>query len=607
MNESAIDVEPIGDGVAIHLPYRQLGNLKRVGWIIVALSLMGAIFLIGWISTPLLWGIDLIRQGQMFGWLLVAFGSLGFIGLFAAVRFLTLGICILCNRTRCSITVSESRILGREKFGWFSFKSKWDRSEFKQIFVMPIGSIGSSREVESGNRSALGFIESFFGGEGKNFYAMSNKKRNGDTIGTGYPKEVIDAAAVAIAAELNRNSTESVLIVRDPVLQTEDDSGVSGRVTVQDLTEEEVEQAEFILPKDSQLETIEDGDSKVYRVPERTLVRGTNGLFFFSVLWNGFILLFTTVTLRGNQIDWGFVGVISIFWIVGIALLVGSIYMARQSALIGVKDGLLFIERKTIFGTRWTEFTADQVESIEMGHSNMEVNGVPVMNLTIKPHEGKSVGMFMHLDNEEIQWLAQQLRRSLDLRVYGSSFAVGNFDSAELMEHLSSTNIEVQQDHDRTTITVPPHRFEGARTLGFLGLAFTVVPVPATIAAMCFVGFEWPIILFAVLFSCMGAVMFFIHRMTTSRNYQIVVTSQQLDVAVDGFMPCNGLSATRPEILSVDVLDSETRLNNQRLLCLKIKVKGRNGLTMMTGRDSVELVYVARLIHQRLQLDASGS
>ena len=101
--------------------------------------------------------------------------------------------------------------------------------------------------------------------------------------------------------------------------------------------------------------------------------------------------------------------------------------------------------------------------------------------------------------------------------------------------------------------------------------------------------------------------MFFIHRMTTSRNYQIVVTSQQLDVAVDGFMPCNGLSATRPEILSVDVLDSETRLNNQRLLCLKIKVKGRSGLTMMTGRDSVELVYVARLIHQRLQLDASGS
>lgn len=322
------------------------------------------------------------------------------------------------------------------------------------------------------------------------------------------------------------------------------------------------------------------------------------------------MVVFTTLGLRfgnGAQMDWSFLGMISIFWIIGIGMLVRSIYVARQSALVGVKDGLLFIERKTMFGTKWTEFTSDQVESIKMAHSNLEVNNVPVMNLRIQPFEGEAVGMFSHLENGEIQWLAQQLRRSLGLRSNANRFAVGNFDTSELLQHISSTNIEVQQANDRTTITVPPHHVRGLRMLGMLGLVFMVVPIPAAIAAMFFNGFDVFSLIFSVAFASMGALLFCIHRMTTTRNYLIVATSQQLDVTVEGFMPCKGLSATRPEILSIDVHDSETKVNNEKFLCLVIKVKGRNGLTMMTGRNEAELVYVGRLLHQRLRLDASDS
>lgn len=606
MNESGVDIEPIGDGVAIHLPRRELGSLRKVGWIIVGFSLLGTLFLIGWMATPVWWGVDLIRQGKTFGWLLVAFGCLGLGGLYATVKYLTLGISILRDKTHCSITVFENRILGRERFGWFSMKHKMERSEFKQIFVLPIGSVNDSRGETSGNQLVLGLVESFFGGDSRNFYGIANQKRNGTMLAPGYPKEILDSVAAAMAAELNRNSTESVLIVRDPIVQSNDGSTNSDMVTVQNLTEEDVDEADFTQPADSQIEIIEESDSTVYRIPERSLRSGTNGLFFFSVLWNGFMILFTTLVIRdmGNGIEWPIIAFLSIFWLVGIGLLVGSIYMAWQSALVGVKDGLLFIERKTIFGTRWTELTAEEVESIELGHANMEVNGVPVMNLKIQPMNEKAVGMFSHLDNEEIVWLAQRLRKSLGVESERNRHSVRNFDSSEPIEQLAKTDIEVQQDGNRSTITVPPHHFKGSRSFGALGLGFMVVPVPAAITAMQFVGFEFMLFLFVIVFSCFGAAMFFIHRLATTRNYLIVATDQQLDIAVHGFMSGNGLSAARAEIISINVFDSGTKLNNETLLCLKVKVKDRKGLTMMTGRNQKELLYVARLLHQRLKLDA---
>ena len=603
MHESEIEVVPNGEGVTIHLPQRELGGFKKAGWLIVGISSIGTLFMIFWISMPVSWGVDLLRQGQMFGWLFVAFGSLGLGGLYASAKFLALGISVLRDKTRCSVTVSDKRIVSQEKFGWFGWKQKIKRSEVDQIFVLPIGSIGSSREEPSG--SGLGFLESIFDGDTSNFYAITNQKRDGQMIAPGYPKEIVDSVATTIAGELNRNSAGSVLINRDPVARSSDDSPSTSIVTVQNLTEEEVEQADFTLPPDSQLEIIEEGDSKVYRIPERTLLRGSSGLFFFAIIWNGFMAVFTAAVIFGakeNELDLAFIAFTVVFWSIGIGMLVGSFYMARQSALVGVKDGLLFIERKTIFGTKWTEFAADQVESIEMDSTNMQVNDVPVMNLKIQPLEGDAVGMFSHLDNEEIQWLAQQLRRSLGLSSNLNRFAVGNFDPSKPLEHLPSTDIQVQQDNGRTAITVPPHRFRGSRMLGFLGLLFMVVPFPALIAGIWFWGFELFFLIFTMVFSGMGAIIFFAHRISTTRNYQIVATSQKLDVTVNGFMPNQGLSATRPEILSVDVFDSGTQLNGKMLLCLKIKVKDKRGLTMMTGRDSKELVYVARLIRQRIQL-----
>jgi len=606
MDESEIDIESVGDGIAIHLPDRKLGDAKKAGWVIVGMAAVGMLFMLCWILTPVSMGVGLIRKGEMFGWLFVAFGSLGLGGLYAAGKFLSLGVAVLRDKTRCTITVTDEKIVAREKFGWFSYKRQMDREEIEQLFIMPVGSIRGSRDVNKDNRTSLKVLESFFG-DVSDFYAITNRKRDGDMMAAGYSREILDSAAAAIAEELNRNSVESVLIVREPSGTTANDTGNPGPVTVQNLSREEVDRSDFELPEDSTLEVIEEGDSIVYRIPERTLTKGSNGMFMFSIFWNGFMVIFTASFLFGNGLDLAAMSFMLFFWAIGIAMLVGAVYMARQSALIGVKDGLLFVERKTIFGEKWTEFSAEQIESIEMGRSNMEVNDVPVMNLQIKPHDEKLIGMFSQLDNAELEWLAQQLRRALGIESRAASFSVANFDPAAPIEELVSTDIEVQKKPAQTTITVPPYRFKGSRSLWAIGLAFMVFPIPAGIALNLIDGFDLMILIFATLFASFGAVMFFGHRMIATRNYLITATEQHLDVEVHGFMPCGGVSATRQEILSVDVVDTGTKLNNESMHCVKIRLSNGKGMSMMTSRDRKELIYVARLIHQQLRLDPPGS
>jgi len=605
MDESEIDIEPIGDGVRIHLPNRKLGGAKKVGWAILVMALLITLFMISWIAMPVGWGIGIMMKGEMLGALFIAFGCLGLGGLYAAAKFIALGVAVLKDRTRCSVSIEENRLLCREHFGWFSYKRKIPRDSIDQLYIAPVGAMGSSRSETSENRSGVVMIDSVLGGDVSNLYSIITNKRNGKRIVPGYPKEILDLAASAIAKELNRSRTDSVLINRDEF--SDDDARAESLVTVQNLTEEEVQQSDFIRPDDSQIDIIEEGDSLVYRVPERTLMKGSGGLFFFSLFWNGFMVIFTMSLFFGNGFDFLSIPFILIFWTVGIGILVGAMYMAWQSALIGVKDGLLFIERKTIFGTKWTEFNAEEIDSVEMAYANVEVNNVRVMNLKIQPLEQKPVSMFAHLDNSELQWLAQQLRRSLGVESKQLHLAVGNFDQAGELVVPASTDIKVQQDRSRTTIIVPPRDFDGAKTLWLLGMTFSLAPVPAALSAMWFVGFRLEPFMFAIAVSITGAVMYVVHRFITTRNYYINVTAQQLDVEVRGFMSNHGLSAKQPEVKSVNVLDSELQLSGRSLYCVQIKVNDGKGLMMMTGRKEEELVYVARLIHQQLRLDHSVS
>ena len=437
------------------------------------------------------------------------------------------------------------------------------------------------------------------------FYAISTSARSGTLLAIGYERELLERVATAIARELNRGRTESVNIV-----QAEGNFhsyGDQGQVTVQNLTSEDLQNADFELPEDSKLEVVEEDDSVVYRVPAPGLWKGSSGLFAFSILWNGFMVIWTTTLVfaafnaNGNGPDIMFILVSLLFWAVGIAMLVAAIYMGKQSAMIGVRDGLLFIERNTIFGTKWSEFSADQIESIEMASSNMEVNDVPVMNLRIAPTEGKPVGMFSQLSNDELQWLAQNLSRTLGIEEQSVAKSISKYDPDQPIEIPDSTDIEVEQNGDTTTVFVPPVSPQGIFALQTLGFIFAAVPFPLLIVLSLILGLDPFLILFALVFTLMGLVMFFIHRFVTTRKYKIVASDDRLEVEVRGFLSQRDVSIRRSELQSLDVADSDTKINGRILYCLRVKALEGKGMSMMTGREENELVYVAQLIHQRMQ------
>ena len=603
MADSEIDIEPIGNGIKIQLPNRTLGSAKKVGWLILLLSVMVTLFMIGWIAVPASMGVGMLVKGDMSGALFLVFGCVGLGGLYTAAKMMSLAIAVLRDRTRSSVSIDGKRILCREHFGWFSHRRKIKRDEVDQLYIAPVGVMSNSGGGRSEGRSVVDMIDSILDADLGSLYSIVTKKRNGKQIVPGYSKEILESVASAIATELNRNRTDNVLISRD--VPADDQTSVGSLVTVQNLTEEEAQSADYVLPEDSQIEVVEDGESLVYRIPERSLMKGSSGPFFFALIWNGLMLFFTVSIFFAKKVEPFALLFLLPFWGIGIAILVGVIYVARQSAMIGVKDGLLFIERKTIFGTKWIEFTANQIKTIEMAYANMEVNNVKVMNLQIEPIDQKPVSMLAHLENSEIQWLAQQLRRSLGVESKKNKLAVSNDLGANAdFEAPPETDLKIQHDSNSTIITVPPLKFEGSQSLWALSLGFLIVPLPAAIVAMFFVGFNPMFIVVPVFVTMAGAAMFSVHQFIATRNYVVTAMTDELNVEVLGFMANRRLSVSRPEIRSVEVVDSETKLNNRTLYCLRIREHNGKGLTMMTGRDENDLVYVARLIHQQLRIDS---
>jgi len=71
--------------------------------------------------------------------------------------------------------------------------------------------------------------------------------------------------------------------------------------------------------------------------------------------------------------------------------------------------------RIALFGTRSWAWSCNQLSSIHAGPSGKEVNNRPVLELQVQPCDGKKAGFFGGRDEEELRWLATQLRLATGL------------------------------------------------------------------------------------------------------------------------------------------------------------------------------------------------
>jgi hypothetical protein len=57
----------------------------------------------------------------------------------------------------------------------------------------------------------------------------------------------------------------------------------------------------------------------------------------------------------------------------------------------------------------------EDIADIRAGPSGREVNDRPVLELQVHPRKGKKVGLLAGRNEEELRWMAAQLRRALEL------------------------------------------------------------------------------------------------------------------------------------------------------------------------------------------------
>src|SRR5438874_13652786 len=104
-------------------------------------------------------------------------------------------------------------------------------------------------------------------------------------------------------------------------------------------------------PAGSQIAVERFADGVTITVPPAGLFGGTQGLFVFALIWNGFVGVFTAVMLgvflgtaaKHDQAIWIAPAILSIFWLVGIGVLLASINMGRRQAAFAVTGGTLMV------------------------------------------------------------------------------------------------------------------------------------------------------------------------------------------------------------------------------------------------------------------------
>jgi hypothetical protein len=172
-------------------------------------------------------------------------------------------------------------------------------------------------------------------------------------------------------------------------------------------------------PPGSPIEVKHFDDGVSITVPPAGLWKGSRGLFGFGILWCSFMTVFSGMFLfiganaqdvQGGDKLWIFVLVMILFWSVGIGLLLGGINMGRRQAALAVAGGTLMVMQIGLFGKKQREWPLASVESIAVAPSGLEVNGVPVMQLQIRDADGNSLGLLAGRTDEELEWVAHELR-----------------------------------------------------------------------------------------------------------------------------------------------------------------------------------------------------
>jgi hypothetical protein len=217
---------------------------------------------------------------------------------------------------------------------------------------------------------------------------------------TWYPMEYLQPIAQDIARHLSLTEPVEVL-------------------NLERETEDSDEAGEVPQPPESAIKMQPTDDGLSIMVPPMKLLRSSDGRSVTSVLGGGLLgaaaglFAMLLVPLMGG----GF-GMWWIWVIVSIPAVAGGLYVA--AGVLGQRDTYIDIVGDTMLITtrgwrniRQLAYERDQVKTIKQGDSLVEINDKTLPQLHIELYDGDTVRMFTGRSEQELQWLAGVLRKTL--------------------------------------------------------------------------------------------------------------------------------------------------------------------------------------------------
>lgn len=379
-----------GGGAVYIFPRRDLGGFRWVGLAPIAGGCVALAFLAFWA-----WGFA-GGMVQMFGPWGALSGLLILPGVAAAVGGVLLGGAISFGHAE--IHVAGGVIRYGERIGPIFWRKSVRRERIARLAVHSI--------PRNEQRSQTGLARRV-----AEMAALKAEVHQGKPrwLAIGYPEPWLKAVADHLAAE---DALDVAAVAAPPLPVVLVESPV--RFGTEDIDR-------FEKPAGSLVEHQEIPGGFTLVIPSPGVWKGSAGMFVFSLFWCGFMALFTGIAvfslLNGAKPDaaavWIIPLVITVFWAVGVGMLLGAINMGRRQAAIAVAGGQLKLIQLSLFGTKRREWLLEDLVTARKGKSGMEVNDVPVMQLHIVPRDGKPYSLLTGRDEEELEWIATLLRQAI--------------------------------------------------------------------------------------------------------------------------------------------------------------------------------------------------
>ncbi len=582
------------DRFSIVLPRRRLGKYRWAGLVPLIFGLGFGGFSYTWMSGTLHEIFHSHGAGMIFS---LVFGLIGLPGLVLGLGLVILGLAVLTERTYSEIALNREFLKSIEHFGVCRWS--WKRAAAGMTGI----SVGRGLGAES--ESDLGSV------------SIATEDGQGLTFAAGYSASLLRPIAENLAHLL-----EELRVARDFKPKVYDGDADEGQAADESEPSDDVAQpqsgrhgrrptvpadsskvVEAAMPAKTNIAILPQAHGLAIAIPACGFKGAALILTLVGALFAGVpCAMLASIVSSAGKVNLGIYLFISLFVVVGIALLLSGINAARLRFMLAVAAERVAIRRIGLFRTKEQTLTRAEIAAIHIGPSNVTVNNVPVMELKIdRAGAAATVGLLINRSADEINWIGGLLRQTLQVGTEPRLEQHAGPDAA--VTQPVGSKIAIRRQGEMCAYVVPPlGMFKGA-ALGALVFSIFWLGMVAFMMTMVVRRHESiGILLFLGIFLAVGLAMLAYAIKSGRQRVLLVVTPELLAYERSSPFGTSKRQFQRSEITAIGIGPSGASVNNKPIPELKVEIKKRGSIGLLQGHSSAELAWMAASLRSNLRV-----